>query len=170
MGKHNNATKGGSNAQKAPPPLCHLMQVRQVTQAMQFMTWGMRKHHWRKHYHKWVLLPKFPSALGDATDYHQNDLYHLSINKAIQHIKIWHAIAPKLEWLQGKEEVTSPHFPCIDQLINCWHVPGWPWWMNYRSCGLSPQGSDLIFQMTITQRGVSSWWHKGRCIPLGWPS
>ena len=33
-----------------------------------------------------------------------------------------------------------------------------------------PQGGNLIFQMTIAQRGAPPWWCKGCWIPLGWPS
>ena len=55
---------------RAFPPLHHLTGVRQVTQVMYFMTWGIRWHHWKRCYHKWVLLPKCPSDLCDAADLH----------------------------------------------------------------------------------------------------
>ena len=86
------------------------------------MTWGMRWHHWRKHYHKWALLPKCPSALHNAADHLPNDLYHLSIDKATQCMKIRHAIVSKLEWLYRKEDATSPHIPMhrlVWSLLTC---------------------------------------------------
>ena len=55
----------------------------------------------------------------------------------------------------------------MDQFINHWHVPGWPWRTNYRGCGLSPQRSSLIFWMTIAWRGVPPGWSEVYWIPLG---
>ena len=57
----------------------------------------MRWHHQRKHYHKWVLLPKCPFALCDVADHNQNDLFYVSIDIVIQPMKIEHAIASELE-------------------------------------------------------------------------
>ena len=42
---------------------------------------------------------KCPSALHDVADCCPNDIYHLSIDKVAQHMKIRYAIASKLEWL-----------------------------------------------------------------------
>ena len=38
----------------------------------------MRWHHWRRHYHRWVLLPKCPFAFCIEADCHLNDLCHLT--------------------------------------------------------------------------------------------
>ena len=100
--------KGDQMLKGASLPLHQLVWVRQV---IWFMTWGMRWHHWRIYYCKWILLPKCPSTLHDMVDHHPNDLYHLSISKVTQYMRIRCAMVYKLEWLKGKEEVTSPHLP-----------------------------------------------------------
>ena len=75
------------------------------------MTWGMRWHHWREHYHKWALLPKCPSALHNVADHHPNDLYHLSIDKVTRHMKIRCTIASTLRVTlgEGGDQPPPPH-------------------------------------------------------------
>ena len=108
MGKHKNATKGGEDAQKGASLLLHLMEGRQVTQVMQFTTWGMMWHHWRRHCLRWVLLPKCPFDLHYAADCSLNDLYHLSVYKITWYTKTGCAIVSSLEWLWGKGRWPAP--------------------------------------------------------------
>ena len=52
--------------------------------------------------------------------------------------------------------MTDPTFPCMDQFIDCWFVPGWTWGTNYRSSGFDP-GEAILG------------WHKWCWLPIGSP-
>ena len=97
-GKVWDCNQRGIQSSKSPsPPLCCLMWVRKATQVKWFVIWWMRWHHWRRHYHKWALLPRHSFALYNVADHHQNDLHCLSINKVTQNKEIRHAIVSELE-------------------------------------------------------------------------
>ena len=57
----------------------------------------------------------------------------------------------------GRWRWPAPTSSCMDQLINCWHVPGWPWRMNYGSSGLA-HGEAILFL---------DWWSLKEGLPLG---
>ena len=99
MGKCKNVTKGGSDSQKgiSPTPSYHAGEAGYIG----FVVRGLRDEValLEKALLQMVLFPKCPSTLGNAADHHRNDLYHLSINKVTQHMKIGCTIVSKLEWL-----------------------------------------------------------------------
>ena len=108
----------------------------------------------RKDYHRWALLPRDPSDSLNPADHHLTNLHCLSINKITLHMKIGCATVPTSEWLWGKGGWTAPTFPSMEWFINCKHVPGWCWRVNYRSCSPGPRGDNLILWMMITQGGA----------------
>ena len=158
-------TKGEQMLRRAPPSVHHLMEGRQVTQVMQFMTWRMMWLCWRKDYHRWALLPRCPSDSCNPANHHLTDLYHPSIDKIIQHMKNRHTIASTSEW-HWERGGDKPPFKCIEWFVDCWHVPGWSWRMKYRSCSPCPRRGNLILWMVITQRGAPLGKYQGCWIQL----
>ena len=97
MGKHKNTSKGRSNTQKgvSPTPSSHVGEAGNTGNVGHDLRDEVASM--RRHYHKWVLLPKCPFALHYVADHHLNDLYHLGIDKVTQHKKIRLTTASELE-------------------------------------------------------------------------
>ena len=53
----------------------------------------------------------------------------------------------------GWRQPTSA-FSYLEEIANCWHVPGWSWRMDYQSCGPGTRGSNLVLWKMITQRSA----------------
>ena len=98
MGKCRNATKGGADAQKGvspnPPSSCMgeagdtddvVCDLRDEKASLEDALSQMGVSF------------KFPAALCDAAGHHLSNLYHLSIDKVTQHMKIGGTTASKLE-------------------------------------------------------------------------
>ena len=64
----------------------------------------------------------------------------------------------------------NPTYPCMDQLINCWHIPGKSRRKNYQGHGPCPWGSNLVLWEMMSERGTPSQKSKGCCIEHGRPS
>ena len=125
MGKCKNATKGGSDAQKgtSPTPLSHageasntgdvVCDLRDEVASLEEALLQMGSYS------------KCPSTLHDTADCHLNDLYHLSVNKVTQYMKIRCASCLH-DRVTLRDRGGAQHliplwytFPWMDQLFNC---------------------------------------------------
>ena len=109
MGKCKNATKGGSDTQKGISPTLSSC----VGEAGD-VVWDLRDEValLEEVLSQMGALPKCPFALCDVADCHQNDLYHLSIDKVTQHMKIRCAIGSQLRATLGEgggDQPPPPH-------------------------------------------------------------
>ena len=145
--------KGVQALRKALPPLHHLMMKRQVIQAIQCRVWLKRQHHWKRCYHRWVILLKCPSISHAPEDCCLNNLYSLSINVTVQPCqKIEHAIECKWEWLLGMEEVINPTFSCMEWNTNCQHfVRSLSWGSDNSSSGPHSGGGHPVLWEALTE-------------------
>ena len=150
MGKCKNATRGGQMFKQAPLSLCHLIEVKQVTQMRQFMIWGMMWIHWRKEYHKWVLfqmpfrfMQSFwsPSECSLMPEHWQHHPTCKDQMPYCIHVRV----------TRGRERWPGPTFQCKEWIINCGYVPRGSWRVDYQSCSPCPWGGSHILWMTITE-------------------
>ena len=95
MGTHKNDAKGEAEAQKGtlPTPLSDGGEAGDTGDAVHVLRDDVASLE------EGLSQMDAPSNSHKPANYHQNDLYHLIIDKIIPHTKIGHAFASTSEWL-----------------------------------------------------------------------
>ena len=146
MGKHKNATKGWPDAQKgiSPTLLSHVGEAGDTGDVVDYLrdevasledTLLQMGISSKMTYHL-VQHSRSPSKWSLSHEHWQSNPAHEDGFHYCVQVRV------TLEEEGGDQ---APTFPCMDQFIYYWHVPGWPWRTNSRGCGPSPQAGDLIF-------------------------
>ena len=149
MGKHKNAAKGGTDAQKGTSytPLSHGGEAGDTGHAVHDLrdddgfVGGRSITNWH--------------SFQDSLQIHmfqQTAIWIISITWALTRSPSTQRsdtlLCPYQSDSRGRGRWPASTFPCIEWFIDCWHVPGWSWRTNYRSCGPCPRGDNLILWMT----------------------
>ena len=111
------------------------------------MIWGMRWYCWRMGTSKtpfhFVWCGRSPSEWSLLLE-HQQD------NPAQED---WTCYCTWVRVTLGEGGGDQPPPPCMDQFLNCQHVSGQPWRMNYRGCGIGPWEGNLFFGRQFFKEG-----------------
>ena len=129
------------------------------------MTWGMSWYHWKMYYHKWVLLPKWPSVLHDMVTCYPKIIITWVSAKWSSTGGLDALLHPSYSDFRGGGDQPLPSHAWT----SLWIADMFQellWRMNYRNCG--PR-DNLFFRQWLLKEGPPLWC-KGYWILLGQPS
>ena len=169
MGKHKNATKGGSDAQKGISPsmsscageadntgdVVHVLrdEVASLEDTLSQMgTSSKMPFHF-------VWCSRLPSKWFLSPEHQQSNPAHEDL--------MLYCVQVRVTLVEGGGDQPPPSHAWTGSLIANMFQDGLEWITEV--VVLAPREA-ILFQTMITQKGTPSWWCKGCWIPLGWLS